>query len=200
MRLRTPSVALTATICLIVGVLLLSLSRLKAAPEYALQFDGLDDRVTFGSAAGTGAGGLGAQDFTLELWFMRTGSGVTTSTGTGGVTAVPLVTKGTAQADGSNVDMNYFLGIEPTTRVLTADFEDMNNGLNHPVRGKTAICDNVWYHAAATYDSATGTWRLYLNGELEVESFVTGIAAVRTPRFDSIQHAGLGTAMTSTGV
>ncbi|PYR72640.1 MAG: hypothetical protein DMF87_27570, partial [Acidobacteria bacterium] len=60
MRLRTPSVALTATICLIVGVLLLSLSRLKAAPEYALQFDGLDDRVTFGSAAGTGAGGLGA--------------------------------------------------------------------------------------------------------------------------------------------
>src|SRR5205814_9240419 len=81
MRLRKSAIALSATICLIVGALLLSLaSRLKAAPEFALQFDGVDDRVTFGSAAGTGAGGLGAQSFTLELWFMRTGIGVSTST------------------------------------------------------------------------------------------------------------------------
>ena len=116
------------------------------------------------------------------------------STGTGGVpAAIPLVTKGVAQADGSNLDMNYFLGIDGTTRVLVADFEDTATGLNHPVQGVTAICDNVWYHAAATYDGTT--WRLYLNGQLET----TLVVGAFTPRVDSIQHAGLGTAMTSTG-
>ena len=56
---------------------------------------------------------------------MRTGPGVGTSTGTGGVAmAVPLLTKGRAQAEGSNLDMNYFLGIDAARRVLVADFED----------------------------------------------------------------------------
>src|SRR6266850_5129634 len=111
MRPKKHAVALSVTICLIVGVFLFSpASRvINAASEYALQFDGADDRVTFGPAIGTGPGGLGAQNFTLELWFMRTGAGTSVSTGTGGITAVPLVTKGVAQADGSNLDMNYFL-------------------------------------------------------------------------------------------
>jgi hypothetical protein len=70
----------------------------NAATEYALQFDGVDDRVTFGAASG-----LGAQTFTLETWFMRTGPGAGTSTGNGGLaSAVPLVTKGRAEADGNN--------------------------------------------------------------------------------------------------
>src|ERR1041384_4145780 len=86
----------------------------NAATEYALQFDGVDDRVTFGAASG-----LGAQVFTLETWFMRTGPGVGASTGTGGLTsAVPLVTKGRGEADGNNLDMNYFLGIDTARRVL----------------------------------------------------------------------------------
>ena len=105
--------------------------------------------------------------------------------------AIPLITKGMAQADGNNLDMNYFLGIHGTTRVLVADFEDTATGLNHPVQGVTPICDNIWYHAAATYDGTT--WRLYLNGALET----TLVVGSFTPRFDSIQHAGLGTAMTS---
>ena len=37
---------------------------------------------------------------------------------------MPLVTKGTGEAEGSNVDINYFLGIDSKTRVLVADFED----------------------------------------------------------------------------
>ena len=61
--------------------------------------------------------------------------------------------------------MNYFLGIDSTTRVLVADFEDTAGGGNHPVLGTTVICDGLWYHAAATYDGTT--WRLYLNGVLE---------------------------------
>src|SRR5207248_3524484 len=130
---------------------------------FGLRFDGVDDRVTFGKTLATGT-----PTFTLEVWFMREGAGKTASTGSGGLTAVPLITKGVAEADGSNVDANYFLGIDGATQVLVADFEDINGtpaGGNHPVLGTTKIWPGVWYHAAATYDGTT--WKLYLNGNLD---------------------------------
>src|SRR5439155_15130917 len=61
----------------------------------ALRFDGVDDYVTFGPATAA----LGSNVFTLEVWFMREGTGVTASTGTGGVVAVPLIAKGVAETD-----------------------------------------------------------------------------------------------------
>ena len=51
----------------------------------------------------------------------------------------------------------------------------------------------MWRHAAATYDGTT--WRLYLDGALDAQLVVGNF----TPRFDSIQHAALGTALNSTG-
>ena len=52
MRPRKYSVAVSVLICLIVGLLASSpSSRLSAAPEFVLQFDGVDDRVTFGIGA-----------------------------------------------------------------------------------------------------------------------------------------------------
>ena len=90
-------------------------------------------------------------------------------TGAGGVAAIPLVTKGRNEADGTTVDMNYFLGIDAATGVLVADFEEgaaaATPGLNHPFGHDTVIQNGVWYHAAATYDGTT--WRLYLNGVLD---------------------------------
>ena len=194
MRPRKYSVAVSVLICLIFGLLASSpSSRVSAAPEFVLQFDGVDDRVTFGTAPG-----LGAQTFTLELWFKKTGAGTTTTSGTGGVTsAIPLLTKGRGEGENGTIDMNYFLGIDSVKRVLAADFEDTAGGVNHPIFGRTAICDNIWYHAAATYDGTT--WRLYLNGELDAMVTV-GTPGQFTPRFDSIQHAALATAMSSTGV
>jgi len=152
----------------------------------ALDLDGA--HVTFGPAPG-----LGQDQFTLELWFRRDGAGTTASTGSGGFIGIPLLTKGYAETDGSNVDMNWFLGIRGSDNVLAADFEDYATGLNHPVAGATPIATGQWHHAAATYDGTT--WKLYLDGELEAEA-----AAGATPRFDSIQHAALGTAINSTGV
>src|SRR6266540_2515911 len=166
----------------------------QAPPQtpHAVAFDGTNDYVTFGPA-----GGLGASQFTLETWFKRTGAGVGTSTGSGGVTAIPLLTKGRAEAEGSNVDMNYFLGIDASSGKLVGDFEEgatgASPGLNHPVTGTTVVTSNAWHHAAATYDGTT--WRLYLDGSLEAT-----LAVGQPPRSDSIQHAALATALTSTGV
>lgn len=163
-----------------------------SATYQGLYFDGVNDYVTFGAAPG-----LGAAQFTLEVWFRKLGAGVTANTGTGGVNAVPLLTKGRGEADGgTNVDTNYFMGLDASGR-LVADFEEGAGGaspsLNHPITGVRAISDSLWHHAAATYDGTT--WRLYLDGILE-NSLVVG----QPPRSDSIQHAALGTALTSTNV
>ena len=84
----------------------------------------------------------------------------------------------------------------PTTGTLIADFESMASGANAPIEGTTPIAINatVWHHAAATYDGTT--FNLYLDGELEATLTPAGNPV---PRFDSIQHAGLATAMTSAG-
>ena len=155
-----------------------------------IDFGGTNAYVTFGAAPG-----LGVSTLTIETWFRRDGAGIATNTGNGGVIAVPLVTKGMAETEGGTVDMNYFLGIRGSDNVLVADFEDTATGLNHPVAGTTAIPANgVWRHAAATYDGTT--WRLYLDGVLQAQLAVGAF----TPRFDSIQHAALGTALNSAGV
>jgi hypothetical protein len=108
---------------------------------------------------------------------------------------VPLVTKGRSENDGSNVDMNYFLGIDASGH-LVADFEEgaggASPGLNHPVIGSTVLLANTWYHGAATYDGST--WRLYVNGVQDGQ-----VVVGRPPRSDSIQHAAVGTALNSTG-
>ncbi len=162
------------------------------APNFGLDFDGTNDYVTFGDSAT-----LGLSQFTLETWFRRDGAGVPTQTGAGGLAAaIPLITKGRNEADGTAADMNYFLGIDNATGRLVADFEEgaagTTPGLNHPVFADTVIQTGVWYHAAVTY---SGTWRIYLNGVLDM----TPVSVGQPLRPDSTQDAGLGTAMNSGG-
>ena len=106
---------------------------------------------------------------------------------------MPLVTHGAPESENSNVDANWILGISTsgtgTTNVLAADFEEgasgASPGLNHPVYGTTVVTDNVWHHAAATYDGTT--WKLYLDGTLE-----TSLAVGQPVRSDSIQRVAIG--------
>ena len=173
---------------------LLCLLAAPASAQTGLQTNGSSQYVTFGAAPA-----LGAPTFTLELWFRREGAGATTSTGTGGhAAAIPLVAKGRGEADGDTRDMNYFLGIRAADGVLVADYEEGTGqtqpGLNHPIAGVTPIQTGVWYHAAASFDGRN--WRLFLNGVLEKDTLMS---AGRLPQSASIQHASLGSALTSTG-
>src|SRR5690348_14299770 len=111
----------TSWVLLIAALIVIAAPALaQSSAGTALQFNGSSQYVTFGAAPG-----LGAQQFTLECWFKRTGAGVGTSTGTGGLaSAIPLITKGRAEADGSTLDMNYYLGIDASSGKLVADFEE----------------------------------------------------------------------------
>ena len=94
--------------------------------------------------------------------------------------------------------MNWFLGIDATSGVLVADFED-TGGTQRPQPpggGTTVVTSNVWHHAAATYDATTDTWRLYLDGVLDGRS---SWPAPPTPEATSIQHAAIGTSLNSSG-
>ncbi len=171
------------------GVVPLPIEEARAAAGTGLDLNGTNQHVTFGAAPG-----LGASAFTLEIWFKRTGNGVGTGTGAGGITsAIPLLTKGRAEADTpANLNVNYFLGIDSATGVLVADFEDTVNGGNHPVTASTVVTNDVWHHAAATYSGST--WSIYLDGVLD-RTLNLGTAFL--PQSASIQHAALGTAIGS---
>ncbi len=167
--------------------LLLTLAAAQA--ESSLHFDGVDDHVTMGVAES-----LGLEAFTLECWLRWDGEGSSTSSsGSGGVSFHPLLGKGRGESDGSEVDMAYGLGVEATTGVLCADFEDMADGSNHPVTGNTDLRDGLWHHAAVSYDGSA--WALYLDGALDGSADTGGA----TPRHDSVQHLAVGTAMDSDG-
>ena len=158
-----------------------------------MQFNGSSQYVTFGVARK-----LGVETFTIETWFKRLGTGMTVSTG--GVTAEPLVTKGMDQAgtEPKTTDVNFFLGINPTTGFLAADMEDAAGATNnHPLNGTTDVRDGQWHHAALTYDvgSTAIALRLYLDGTQQASTPLNKLE----PRSDSIQHAALATAINSTG-
>ncbi len=188
--------------------LLLFLGTGLTSAQTGIQLNGTNQYVTFGQATTA----LGTQNFTLECWFKKTGTGVVTTSGASGILALPLVTKGMAESDGGTFDMNYFLGINGTTfvsgrsygpaNVLAADFEEgtgsASPGLNHPVAGVTPVLDDVWYHAAVTYDITAHRWRLYLNGILEKDT-VIGSGSLY-PQNLSTQHAAAGTALLTTGL
>jgi hypothetical protein len=168
----------------------------------ALWFDGVDDYVTMGVAPELNAGGPPTNGLTLECWFRKEGSGKTSGSGSGGVTGVPLFGKGRGESDGGTQDCNYFFGIS-TGGLLVSDFEaypatGITAGQNYPITASnTPITNGVWHHAAVTYDGNTATWKMYLDGA------VVGTATAATgalPRYDSVQHFGIGAAFTTTGV
>lgn len=157
----------------------------------SLNFGGTNGYVTFGNPAA-----LGLSTFTVEAWIYKTGSGVTVSTGGGGITAQPIVAKGRDESEANNRDLNYFLGVNSSGK-LTADFEEgsagASPGLNHPITGSTTLSNNTWYHVAVTYNGSL--LRLYINGNVEASLTVN-----RPAQSGSIQPVSIGSALNSTNV
>ena len=138
------------------------------------QLDGTNQYVTFGAAPA-----LGVTNFTLETWFKRTGAGVGVTTGTGGIaSAIPLVTKGGAEAESrANVNMNYFLGIDAASGVLVADFEEADGPTPASTTRSAARHGRDQQRLAPRRRDlrrGTGTWRLYLDGTLDGTLVLTG--------------------------
>lgn len=183
-------------------------SSVSATPaELGLQFDGTDDYVTFGEAPT-----LGAQTFTLEAWVNRSATnGKLMGTGTAGLgenglpQAYPIITKGRGQGETPlNINMNYWIGLT-STGIVAADFEDNNDGLNHPVLGTRAIPTGEWHHIAVTFGG--GCWTIYVDGVVDaLNAGVSQCPKIRNsttvsavPESTSQQHAALGTALQTSG-
>ncbi len=161
-----------------------------AAGNMALQLS-TSSYVTMGAP---GPAKLGLTEFTIETWFKRTGTGTSNTTGSGGITIVPLVTHGAPQ----NEKLEYRRQLDPGDQYngqrhrgrLRGDRRSVSDRSNAPVSGMTAITNDVWHHAAATFDGTT--FAVYLDGNLE-NSITPGFH----PRWDSTQGVGLGTMITT---
>src|SRR4051812_10677699 len=113
-HLRSPwrARALYLFVALAGATVLVSLPAVSSAGigDSALDLGSSGAYVTFGDPAK-----LDLAQFTVETSFKRTGTGTPNSTGTGGVASlVPLLTHGAPEAEGSNVDANWILGISTT--------------------------------------------------------------------------------------
>lgn len=156
----------------------------------ALRFNGSNNYVTI-----TNDTELHVTTFTLEAWIKPEGTGIRVSSGSGGVRAVPIITKGRGEADTpSHVNTNFFLGID-ANRKLTADFEEAS-GANHPVISRSFIRDSIWTHVAVSYEPETAVWNLYINGVLDTTQ---DIGNYILPASNSVQPAAIGSALDSRG-
>lgn len=152
----------------------------------ALVFDGVDDHVTMGNVKALGLG-----TFTVEAWIRRDGTGKEMSTGVGGLGLVPIAGKGRGESDGTTVDCNYAFGF--VGERIAVDFEDLDDGDNHPLVGNQIIPRKEWHHVATTFDGKT--LALYVDGVLDAT-----LPTTAKPRADSVQHFGIGAGLDSKGV
>ncbi|MEJ7680288.1 MAG: LamG-like jellyroll fold domain-containing protein [Segetibacter sp.] len=157
----------------------------------SLHFNGSNNYVNLGNGQA-----LHLTSFTLEAWVKPENMGIKVSSGRGGTTSVPIITKGRGEDDfPSNVNVNYFLGIN-SDKKLTGDFEEVS-GRNHPVRSNTSIFDGVWTHVAVTYEPKSAVWKLYINGKLDT---TMDLGSNIFPASVSIQPASIASSFDSKGI
>lgn len=154
-----------------------------SSPVFAAPADSirLDNVWTYGTAwAGTDTGANIARkyrqkDFTVLCWFRRnTGpAGATVSTGSGGITAFPMVTKGMALAEDPGLNVNYFLGLDSTNHVV-CDIEQVDTGTNRPVTGALVCGQDQWHLAVMSFDGEHLT--LFADGTIQGVQHPTALA------------------------
>jgi hypothetical protein len=128
----------------------------------AFSFDGVDDYVSI-----THNDNLNVTSHTIEAW-IRPPDFVPSTFAT-------ILSKTTP----APVERTFGLFIEPsfvpfplTPGALLGDFTNGPNNFNSS-RGNTVVTDGNFHHVAVTYDAPSGTMRLYLDGNLDVETMFT---------------------------
>ena len=95
------------------NVVTVSLTVTASSGNKAIDLGSAGAYVTFGDPAKLDLG-----VFTVETWFKKTGTGTPNQTGTGGIASfLPLLTHGAPEAENSNVDANWMLGINTAGNV-----------------------------------------------------------------------------------
>lgn len=169
------------------------------ANPYRLMFNGVDDHVDFGAV-----NSLKKQ--TVLAWIRKTAAGTESMTsGTGGFgdpvtglpTVVPVITKGTNEGEGDDVDINYYLGITTTTGVLASDYEYVAGATSPaaPMMGATPIVLSAWTMIGMTLDYADGKRVLYINANIDATSVPPG-----EPRTGAMSKLTVGASRRVNGV
>ena len=106
--------------------------------------------VTFGDPAKLDLG-----QFTIETWFKQTGRGTPNTRARAGS---PSCRSDPRRPGGrwARCRRQLILGINTgTANVIAADFEANAGGANQPISGTTMVTQNVWHHAAATFNGTS---------------------------------------------
>lgn len=126
----------------------------------AMVFDGTNDYVKVSHSDSQNL-----TSWTMEAWFQTTDHASTNFTGSGRILFK-------AQGSGGN---GYSLFVHSNKAAM------FTNGLNTPtVTGTSTVNDGQWHHMAGTYDGATRTLKIYVDGVLEA----TTVATSGTPVID----------------
>jgi hypothetical protein len=144
------------------------------------------------------------KNFTIAAFVKRMGAGTTVSCGTNGLTAIePIFTHGIGETETIGQNIGWFLGYVPSVNRYGVDFEDTNNGLNHPYTFSNVINPTTGdvHHVAIVYWTGTdgsGHYSGYVNGILHGSSGFSGAGNIRVPDYGSRQGVGIGIALTTT--
>ena len=125
-----------------------------------LTFDGVDDHVSFGAVNSLAK-------YTVVVWARKTGAGTLGNSGTGGLPAIfPILSKGTAEAENPNIDINYYLGIDELGH-FGSDYEQAVTSVNTPLTGTAVLRDDTWYMLASTLDATAGVRATSVNATVD---------------------------------
>lgn len=147
-----------------------------------------------------------SSSFTIACRVHRLGAGTGISTGTGGHAAIePIITGGQGESETIGLNFPWFLGFVVSASKFCGDFEDINNGLNHPHIFAATSASHGWpVHVCLTYTNSssrdTGSWNGYINGVLDSTTLIPSTTAnIRTVDSGSRQFMCIATAATSNG-
>ena len=78
-------------------------------------------------------------------------------------------------SDNSNIPRALRIGVSNSGPINLYLYLYSNDDVRHLITGNAELVKNTWYHIAATIDHSTGQYKVYINGQLDIDyNFGTG--------------------------